>query len=189
MPERIGQYILPDSLIKLMKEKINESQKNKRETGFWIKKEDNILMDAIHCTGTECGIIISESVQKIRKELVGGFHVHPQKSVPYLSAGDLVNACNLGFECVGIKIKDDIRINCFPRISNREDCIKDAMKIYEEDKSLRSMHRSLEKMEPKTEEEFKRYNRLTDKYNNKRRIHILKLRDSVNKYFERISIK
>lgn len=74
----------------------------------------------------------------------------------------MVNACSLGLTCIGIKMKDDHRINCFSRISNRNDCITDAMKIYEEDKSLRSMHQSLEKMEPKTEEEFKRYNRMID---------------------------
>jgi hypothetical protein len=108
MSEKIGPYILPDRLIKLMKEKIEESNRTNREIGFWMKKEDNILTDSIHCTGTECKIKIPESVQKLKEELVGGFHVHPKKSVSYLSGGDLINECNLGIECIGIRKKDQI---------------------------------------------------------------------------------
>jgi hypothetical protein len=73
--------------------------------------------------------------------------------------------------------------------SNRNDCITDAMKIYEDDKTLRSILQSLDRMEPKTEVEYKKYNRLIDKYNNKSKTHILKIRDLINKHFERIPIK
>ncbi len=189
MSEKIGQYTLSDRLIRLMKEKIEESNRTNKEIGFWLKREDNILTDVIHCTGTECEIKIPEPAQKMKEELVGGFHVHPKKSISYLSGADLLNACNLGLECIGIMKKEYSRINCFLRISNRNDCVTDATKIYEEDKSLRLMHQSLDKMEPKTEEEYKRYNRLIDKYNNRRETHILKIRDLVDKHFERISIK
>lgn len=76
MSKKLNSYILPDKLIKNMKDKIEEARIQDIEVGFNLCAEYNMLHDEFPCTGTECEIRLANKCLKGKN--VGIFHTHAE---------------------------------------------------------------------------------------------------------------
>lgn len=190
MQKNIGPYKLPDEIVKLMKDKIDDTEKTKREVGFIIcKSANNVLSEGVQCIGNRCYIpqIMRPRCNNPKDEVIGLFHTHPKGTD--ISGGDFAAACILDIFCLGTKGRDDRRINCYLRKSNKDDCLKDSTKINKEKKELEEMNKTLESMESKTEKEFERYNELIDIHDERIKRYYLNFRDVKKRHFDKILIK
>lgn len=190
MSKNIGPYKLPDEIVKLMKDKIDDTDKTKREIGFILyKNTNNILSEGTQCVGNRCYIpqIIHPKCNNPKDKVIGLFHTHPKGND--ISGGDFATACILDIFCLGTKGRDDRRINCYLRKSNKDECLKDAAKINKERKELDEMDKTLESMEPEAEKEFEKYNELIHIFNDRVQRHYLNFRDVKKRHFDKILIK
>lgn len=191
MIEKIGRYTLTDELKKVIKSKIDYTYKTGKETGFFFGiKNDEILTDKFHCEGTRCRTDLPKGFDKfnVDQDIIGDFHTHPDAPV-YLSASDLCNACNLGLSCIGKRSDNIDTMNCFIRKTDRNDCIDDAIGLYNENKELKSTYKSLNKMKFETAQQLEEYNKSINNFNKMIYIHNSKIKDARLKHFDTISIK
>jgi proteasome lid subunit RPN8/RPN11 len=102
MSKNIGFYKLSDEIVKLMQDKIDDTQKTKRETGFIIcKNTNNELTEGIQCIGNRCYTpqIKRPRCNNPKDDIVGLFHTHPKGTD--ISGGDFAAACGLDIFCLG----------------------------------------------------------------------------------------
>lgn len=115
MSINLNSFILPDSVIESMKQKIKKTENIKRELGFNLCQLDgsNELKDDTHCIGSECRISL-EKACKIGKK-VGLFHTHPKngKGTSSPSLSDLQNGYYFGMNCIGGA--GDHKVICYVR--------------------------------------------------------------------------
>lgn len=148
MPKQINSFILPDNIMKDMKDKIRETKKSKTELGFalCIEKDNQIndqkdnsqaiktIKKGTECIGTKCSI----KVGKCREDqtYIGNYHTHP-RAHPTMSITDMVTGCSEEIECIGSAPFNTIR--CFTRKTSEHLCIEEIGPFETEE------HRILEK--------------------------------------------
>lgn len=134
MSKQINSFILPDNIIKDMKDKIKETKKLKTELGFALctdkdNQRDNqnynpqtikTIKKGTECVGTKCSIKVGKC--KEEQKYIGNYHTHP-RTHPTMSITDMVTGCSEEIECIGSAPFNTIR--CFTRKTNEYDCIKD----------------------------------------------------------------
>ena len=164
MPVKLNNYILPDSIIQKMRDKVEYSRSDSVEAGFDFctdntknlhakniytrnrhtkdrhVKNHNVknhqLHDENHCTGTQCMIETAKGCKQ--GNYVGGFHTHPNES-SNPSIQDIAIAYLNGIECIGGT--DDKNIKCYIRndfvaTEKNLDIIIDARTRYEDSLNL-----------------------------------------------------
>ena len=201
MSKQIKSFILPDHIIKDMKDKIRDTKKVKKELGFAlcireysneahniIKKNNNTIIKGSECTGTRCsikaGTCDKDQIQ------IGSYHTHPG-SAPTMSITDMVTGCSKEVECIGSARFNNII--CFARKTDKSQCLKETSqfedeehKILEKDTEIREMLSSTKSIIKtgiyKVLKEMYQYDDRVFRYNANR----IKL---LNRNFDRISIK
>ena len=145
--KQVNSFILPDDIIKNMKDKIKETKKLKIELGFalcidkdnQINQKDNsqIIKDikkGTDCVGTKCSIKVGKCEED--QIYIGNYHTHP-RSHPSMSITDMVTGCSEDIECIGSAPFNTIR--CFTRKTSESQCIEEIGPFEAEE------HRILEK--------------------------------------------
>jgi len=129
MPIKLNSFILPDSIIKKMKDKIEDARIKDVEVGFNLCAEDNELYDESHCVGTECEIEMPEKCSRGTK--VGIFHTHSESLQPSMS--DIAHAYKFGMNCIGTvetkKIRCHIRKDKTHNEKDRESIISNIVRF------------------------------------------------------------
>jgi hypothetical protein len=189
MPKQIGSFILPDSIMSSMKDKIKETKKLKIELGFALctEKDSNIISKGTDCTGTRCSI--KAGICREGNTQIGNYHTHPRTDAT-MSITDMVTGCSENIQCIGSARLTNVV--CFSRKTEESQCLKDTSSFEDEE------HKILEKGSeirdildsPKsvmktgiynTLKELKQYDDRVFKYNTNR----IKL---LHRNFDRISI-
>ncbi len=152
MPKQVDSFILPDNIIKNMKDKIKETKKLKTELGFALctdkdnqrnQKDNSQIIKTIktktikkgtECVGTKCSIKVGRC--KENQIYIGNYHTHP-RSHPTMSITDMVTGCSEEIECIGSAPFNTIR--CFTRKTDESQCIEEIGPFETEE------HRILEK--------------------------------------------
>lgn len=113
MPKNLNSFVLPDSVIDVMKQKLEKTEKIRRELGFNLCQigDSKELKDDTHCIGSECAIVLEGTCKTGKK--VGLFHTHPEKGKSDPSIADLDNAYYYGINCIGGV--NDKKIKCYIR--------------------------------------------------------------------------
>lgn len=117
MATTLNSYVLPDHIIKKMREKIEESREKKIELGFGLCRLSHVssLRVGDECVGDVC------TLKRIAScpigTYVGGYHTHPRATAEP-SIADLKSAYIRDVECVG-SVKEDA-IKCYVRIGHRK---------------------------------------------------------------------
>lgn len=170
MSKQVNSFILPDSIIKDMKDKIKETKKLKSELGFALcTNKDNrqnindqqningqqnindqqnvnnqIIAKGEECIGTKCSIKTGQC--KENQTYLGNYHTHP-RSHPTMSITDMVTGCSEQIECIGSVPFNSIR--CFTRKTSSHQCIEEIgpfeaeeHEILEKGEHIRSILRS-----------------------------------------------
>ena len=151
MPKQINSFILPDDIIKDMKNKIKDTRKLKTEIGFALcidkdnhQKDNYLIVKGTECTGTKCSIKTGRC--KEDQINIGNYHTHP-RSLPTMSITDMVTGCSEKIECIGSAPFNTIR--CFTRKTNESQCLEEIgpfeaeeHKILEKGEYIRSILRS-----------------------------------------------
>ncbi len=117
MSIKLNSFILPDNVIKKMKDDIGHSRIKNIEIGFNLctensnnKFSNNKLHDESYCVGEECSVDIPKGCKQGKH--VGLFHTHPgTDSEP--SIQDIANAYVIGINCIGSTKDNDIK--CYIR--------------------------------------------------------------------------
>ena len=120
MPTRLNSVILPDDIIKKMKDKLEETRIKKIETGFSLCKEidKNVLKFGNECEGTECRITRPFQRCKGTDWYEGLYHTHPiEEARP--STADLYGLYLDGLGCIGSAKNNNIK--CFIRKTSEMD--------------------------------------------------------------------
>lgn len=109
----LNSFIVPDDIVRKMKDKIRESQFKMVETGFSLckEKDGNILKLGNECEGTKCRI--ERPIERCRgkeDEYKGLYHTHPSGDINP-SIDDLYGMYKDGLGCIGSPNK----IRCFIR--------------------------------------------------------------------------
>ncbi len=152
MPRQLNSFILPENIIKNMKDNIKETKKTKTELGFALctdkdnlhdQKDDSRTIKTIktikkgtECVGTKCSIKVGKC--KEDQIYVGNYHTHP-RTHPTMSITDMVTGCSEKIECIGSVPFNNIR--CFIRKTEESQCLNDISPFEEEE------HKILEKGE------------------------------------------
>lgn len=112
MPKNLNSFVLPDSVMEIMKQKVRKTEIIHKELGFNLCKIEgsNELKDDTHCIGSECSMPLAKTCKIGEK--VGTFHTHP-KADSEPSLPDLWGGYYYGVECVG-GVKDK-KIACYVR--------------------------------------------------------------------------
>lgn len=189
MLKQINSFILPDSIISNMKDKIKDTKKLKTELGFALctEKDSNVVVKGSECTGTRCSI--KSGICREGHIQLGDYHTHP-RTAPTMSINDMVTGCSEKMECIGSARYNNII--CYIRKTDESQCLKDTSpfedeehKILEKDAEIRlilNSPRSIIKTGIyKVLKEMKQYDDRVFKYNANR----LKL---LKKNFDRINI-
>lgn len=146
MPKQVNSFILPDNIIKKMKDKIKETKKIKKELGFSLcsDKSSNIITKGIECVGTKCAIKVGICPKD--QIYLGNYHTHP-RSHATMSITDMTTGCDEEIECIGSVPFENIR--CFVRKTDKTECFnkispfeEDEHKIIERGEDLREKLRS-----------------------------------------------
>ncbi len=147
----VNSFILPDNIIKDMKDKIKDTKKSKIEFGFAlctdinnqansqknnskIIKKSKIIEKGTSCVGTSCSIKVGKCNE--HQKYIGNYHTHP-RGFSTMSITDMVTGCSEDIECIGSASFNTIR--CFTRKTNESQCIEEISPFEEEE------HRILEK--------------------------------------------
>ena len=115
MSTQLNSFILPDEIVKKMKDKIRESRLKMREEGFSLcrSQNNNILKIGNECEGTKCKIERpSQTCKEKEDEYKGLFHTHPSGNINP-SIDDLYGMYRDGLGCIGSPKGD--KIKCFIR--------------------------------------------------------------------------
>ena len=131
--KQVNSYILPDNIIKEMKDKIIDTKKLKTELGFALCTENNsnIITKGSECTGTRCSI--KSGICKSGLIQVGDYHTHP-RTAPTMSINDMVTGCSEIMECIGSAKFNNIV--CYVRKTSKSQCISDTSRFEEEEHKL-----------------------------------------------------
>ena len=129
MSKQVNSFILPDNIIKDMKDKIKETKKLKTEFGFALcinkdnhhhKNNNQIITKGTECVGTRCSI--KTGICKEDQINIGNYHTHP-RSLPTMSITDMITGCSEQIECIGSAPFNTIR--CFARKTEESQCIEE----------------------------------------------------------------
>jgi hypothetical protein len=141
MLKQVNSFILPDNIIKDMKDKIKETKKLKTEVGFALCTDKDYPKDNLQtigkgteCVGTKCSIKVGKC--KEDQIYIGNYHTHP-RAHPTMSITDMVTGCSEEIECIGSAPFNTIR--CFTRKTSESRCIEEIVPFEVEE------HRILEK--------------------------------------------
>ncbi len=132
--KQVNSFVLPDDIIKNMKDKIKETKKSKIEFGFALctdkdnqinNQKDNdrttkIIKKGTECVGTKCSIKVGKC--KEDQIYVGNYHTHP-RAHPTMSITDMVTGCSEHIECIGSAPFNTIR--CFTRKTDEHRCLEE----------------------------------------------------------------
>ncbi len=110
MSTKLNSFILPDILIKKMKDTVIHSRTKDIEIGFNLCTENGNLHDENPCEGIECAVDIHKGCKK--GEYVGLFHTHVSASSKP-SIRDIVNTYQAGIGCIGSV--EEKSIKCYIR--------------------------------------------------------------------------
>lgn len=138
MSKQVNSFILPDDIIKEMKDKIKDTKKRKIELGFSLctERDSNVLIKGSECIGTQCSIKVGKC--KEEQKYIGNYHTHPRGPAS-LSIADMITGCSEDIECVGAARFNNIR--CFTRKTGIYRCLSDTMPFREEENKV--LERSL----------------------------------------------
>lgn len=129
--KKLNSFILPDSIIQKMKDKIQEAKIKDIEIGFNLCSDNSQLHDESLRTGTEYELRMPDTCSKGRK--VGSFHTHVESTDP--SIMDIYDTYRFGIGCIGSieekKIKCHIRKDKTPKQEDME-IIKSNITKFEE---------------------------------------------------------
>lgn len=133
MPKQVNSFILPDNIIKDMKDKIKETRNKKIELGFSIctEKDSNIVVKGSECIGTKCSIKVGKC--KKDQKYIGNYHTHPRGPAS-LSITDMIVGCSEDIECVGSGRFGSIR--CFTRKTDTNQCHDEIVPFKEEENNV-----------------------------------------------------
>ncbi len=98
MSRKLNSYSVPDSLLKKMKESVDQSRKKDVEIGFNLCEENCQLHDEKYCIGSQCSVDVPKGCSKGKH--VGMFHTHSNTSSEP-SINDIVGAYIIGMQCIG----------------------------------------------------------------------------------------
>lgn len=123
MPKHINSFVLPDNVIKNMKDKITETKKAKIELGFSLcsHKDSHQIEKGTECTGKKCSIKIGMCPED--KIHIGNYHTHPRTAAT-MSITDIIAGCSESMECIGSARFNNIV--CFVRKTDESQCLKDS---------------------------------------------------------------
>lgn len=138
MPIQINSFILPDNIIKDMKDKIKETKKIKKELGFALCTKNNIIEKGSECVGTQC--IIKVGKCRENQIYVGNYHTHPIGPAS-LSIADMATGCLEDIECVGSAPFKNIR--CFTRKTDKSQCYNEIIPYEEEERKIAEKSRKI----------------------------------------------
>lgn len=147
MSKQIDSFILPDNIIKYMKDKIKETKRIKTEVGFALcrNKDSSIIVKGTECIGTKCSIKIGQCLEK-DQTYIGNYHTHP-RTHPTMSITDMTTGCSEDIECIGSAPFNTIR--CFIRKTEESQCFNEISsfeeaehKLIEKGEELREILRS-----------------------------------------------
>lgn len=193
MSKQIGSFILPDNVVKNMKEKIQETKKLKIELGFALctekdsNEDRNIVTKGSECAGTKCSI--KAGVCKEGHIQIGDYHTHPRAAAT-MSITDMVTGCSEKIECIGSARFDNIV--CFSRKTEESQCLKDTSPFENEEHKI--LEQGSEIMEvignPKSIMKTGIYNTLKKlkQYDDRAFKHNANRVKLLNRHFDRISI-
>ena len=161
----VNSFILPDDIVKKMKDKIGETKEKKIELGFGLCRigKSNIIKSGGDCTGTECAL--TEPRECRVGSYVGGYHTHPRTGTKP-SITDLIIAYDEGFECIGSVIENDVK--CVVRAGSIVPQVREEISG-----ALKNIEETLE--ETVTKEELQRWENTRD--------------DILNKHFNVVNVK
>ncbi len=211
MSKKLNSFILPDDIIKDMKDRIKNTRKLGIELGFALcidknpninhDKNPNINHDINHninhnkkiitkgseCTGEKCSI--KAGVCNKNQLQIGNYHTHPRTD-PTMSITDMVTGCSESVQCIGSARSNSIV--CFIRKTEESKCLEDTSPFEDEEhKILQKGSEIREKLaSPRSIvktgiynvlKELKQYDDIVFKYNANR----IKL---LRKHFDRVGI-
>ncbi len=187
MSKQIDSFILPDNIIKDMKDKIKNTKKLKIELGFALCTDNNMISKGSECTGTKCSIKTGKC-QNNQKQ-IGNYHTHPNTAAT-MSITDMVTGCSENVQCIGSAKFNNVI--CFNRKTDESRCLNDTTpfedeehKILEKDSEIRNILKSPKSILKtgiyKVLKEMKQYDDAIFKYN-ANRIKLLK------RHFDRINV-
>lgn len=121
---KINAYTLPENVINLMKEQLENSHKTNLEFGFMMcANKDNIIEAKNITRRTEKEVFIERGCPSGFKP-IGTYHTHPSE-ISRASPGDLLNTCDHIADCIGGGT--DNKIKCYVRKKEIDpiDCTKE----------------------------------------------------------------
>ena len=133
MSKQVNSFILLDSIIKEMKDKIKETRHKKVELGFSLctEKDSNVVVKGSECTGTKCSIKMGKCKEDQR--YIGNYHTHPRGPAS-LSITDMIVGCSDDIECVGSAHFGSMR--CFTRRTDSNQCYNEIIPFREEENNV-----------------------------------------------------
>lgn len=140
MSKQINLFILPDDIIKDMRNKIKETRKIKVELGFSLCNSNNIISKGSECTGTKCSI--KTGICPTNQEYIGNYHTHPAEA-PTMSIIDMMTGCEEDIECIGSVPFNKIR--CFTRKTNKSQCFNEISPFEDEERKILATHEEIRK--------------------------------------------
>lgn len=119
--KKVNSFILPDDVIKDMKNKIKYTRKQKIELGFALCKDRDTktITKGTECVGTKCAIKVGKCPED--KTYLGNYHTHP-RSYASMSIIDMMTGCTEEIECIGSVPYNSIR--CFIRKTGKSSCFR-----------------------------------------------------------------
>jgi hypothetical protein len=128
----LRSFILPDEIIKDMKDKIKETRKLKIELGFALctNKNSSVIVKGTECVGTKCSV--KKGICSSDQTYIGNFHTH--QTYPTMSLLDMISACEEEINCIGSTPFN--RISCFRRKTEKDKCFNDIIPLESLEKDL-----------------------------------------------------
>ena len=133
MSKKISSFILPDDIIKDMKDKIKSTKKLKIELGFALctDKYSDKIVKGPDCTGEKCSI--KTGICDIYQTQIGNYHTHPRAAAT-MSITDMVTGCSEDIQCIGsVKYNN---ITCFVRKTDESSCLRDTSSFEEDEHKI-----------------------------------------------------
>lgn len=134
MSKQLNSFVLPDDIIRNMKDKIKETKKVKVELGFALckDKDSNIIKKGTECTGTKCRIKVGKCLEEDQVH-IGDYHTHP-RAHSTMSISDMITGCSDDIECIGSVPFNNMK--CFVRKTEKSQCFDEISPFEEEEYKL-----------------------------------------------------
>ncbi len=119
---KIDRFTLPENVVRLMKEQLENSRKSNLEFGFTLCANNDIIEAKNIVKRFDKEVFIDDKCPSGFKS-VGTYHTHPD-TISRASAGDLLNTCSHTADCIGGT--EDNKIKCYLRKKEIDpiDCTK-----------------------------------------------------------------